>query len=287
MTIDCHVHYFTGEYVQHLDHYVSSPDSSGYIREVILPRIEGIRESRGLFERYLSEAQHLGIKRSIIFGLADTRFGCRDINDEVAAVVAESPDRLLGFGSVPLSDAEAVLPEMERIRHQLGFRGIKIYPSMSGMHLNSEPVLEVLTRAAELDLVVLTDCSFVCWESPHFFGAGNKFYHLLEALGGLQERPRVLAAHLGGGLVYCRDLYEWSHGGNLFDSIWFDISPFFPASMIRAALQVVPADRLLFGSDFPFSTGEENLKALAEAGIDDGDREMILGRSASALLGLS
>ncbi len=286
MIIDCHVHYITGDYVEHLDHYVSCSESSTYIREVILPRIEGIDGNRGLFEHYLREARRLGVNRSIIFGLADTAAGCRDINDEVAAVVAESPEQLLGFGSVPLSTAEEVGPEMHRIRYELGFGGVKIYPSMSRMRLNSEPVLEVLTQAAELDLVVLTDCSFVCWDSPHFFGEGNKFYHLLEALGQLQRRPRVLAAHLGGGLAFCRDLYEWSHGGNLFDTIWFDISPFFPVSMIRAALEVVSADRLLFGSDFPFSTGEENVKALSQAAIASEDREMILAGSAQRLLGL-
>ncbi len=75
-------------------------------------------------------------------------------------------------------------------------------------------------------------------------------------------------------------------GSGDYDNIWFDISPFFPASMIKAAIEVVGAEKLLFGSDFPFSDGSENLAALAELELPPREKGAILEGNALEVLGL-
>ncbi len=286
MALDFHVHYLGDDYLDNMSHYISLAESREYVREVVVRSIESLQGSALDLQTYLDGKDSLGIEESVIFGLADTPQGCFDLNTRVAELAASRPGEIYGFGTVPTPDVEAARTEMRRVREDLGFLGIKLYPSLSNLTFRSEQVLQLLDFASQLDLVVLTDCSFACWDSPGYLGSDNRFHHLLQALGQLSRRPKIVAAHLGGGLVYFRDMYRWAYGEDHFDTLWFDISPFFPASMIGAALEVVQSERLLFGSDFPFSTGRENLDNLAQLDLSPADRAGILGGNARNLLGL-
>ena len=285
MILDSHVHYFSEDYLENLSHYISLVESRESLREVVVRNIRRRQGSVPGLEAYLDGKDRLGIDQFVVFGLADTPLGCFNLNNQVAELVASRPGEIFGFGTVPTPRVGEALEEMRRVTEDLGFLGIKIYPSLSHLTFCSEQVLELLDAAAQMDLIVLTDCSFACWDSPGYLGSDNKFHHLLEALSRLKKRPRIVAAHLGGGLVYFKDLYRWAYGEDYFDTLWFDISPFFPASMISAALEVVPAERLLFGSDFPFSSGRENLESLAQLDLGRDDRARILGANARELLG--
>ncbi len=285
MILDFHVHYFSEDYLDNMSHYISLSESRQSLREVVVKNIRRLQGSVPVIEIYLDGRDSLGIDQCVVFGLADTPRGCFDLNNRVAELAASRPGEIYGFGTVPTPRVAEALEEMKRLREDLGFVGIKIYPSLSHLTFCSEQVLELLDCAAQMDLIVLTDCSFACWDSPGYLGSDNKFHHLLEALSRLKRRPRIVAAHLGGGLVYFKDMYHWAYGEDYFDTLWFDISPFFPASMIGAALEVVPAERLLFGSDFPFSSGRENLESLEQLDLSQEDRARILGDNARKLLG--
>ena len=287
MTLDIHTHYFTAEYLQNLDRYVGLKESRDYLEGVVLKNLARAQSGTATFENYLGAMNKNHIGQAMVFGLSDTAVGCRHLNDQVHLLTEEHPHRILGFGTIPLLEGMAAIKEeLQHIGTELGFRGIKIYPSMSKLRFTSDTIIEVLAEAAALDLVVLTDCSFVCWENPGYFGTDNKFYELLEALNRLEDRPKVIAAHLGGGLIYFRDMYKLFGSGD-YDNVWFDISPFFPASMIKAAMEIVGAERLLFGSDFPFSDGSENLAALAELNLSPREERVILEGNALEVLGLN
>jgi aminocarboxymuconate-semialdehyde decarboxylase len=48
----------------------------------------------------------------------------RIVNDGVAEFVAQQPDRLKGFGTVPMPDGKEAAKELERCATKLGFRGV-------------------------------------------------------------------------------------------------------------------------------------------------------------------
>ncbi|GEM_PF-1777905 len=279
--VDFHVHFLTEQYLDSIDLYVADDATARHLQEMMLPRLAGDGSD---LTSYLEQAGRLGIRQSVIFGLADTARGCSDINDQVAGAVSSAAGAVVGFAAVPLNEPAEIEMEMQRAEGDLALAGVKIYPSMSGLNFLADPVLHVLQLAAKKDLIVLTDCSFVCWDAPHFFGTGNKFYHLVDALGQLDSRPRVVAAHLGGGLAFCRDLYLQFYGESALDEIWFDISPFFSPSMIRAAVETVTEDRLLFGSDYPISSGDENIRSVREADLPAPARRKIFHDNAEELL---
>ncbi len=282
--VDFHVHFFSNSYVDNIHRYVADEGSARYLGDLLLASTEGLC-GRGGLSHHLARADSLGIATSVVFGLADTAWGCADINDQVArAVQGAEGGTAVGFAAAPLAEPTEIAGELRRARDELGFAGVKLYPSMSGLTLHAEPVLEVLELAADLDMIVLTDCSFVCWEAPEFFGSGNRFYHLIAALEQVSRRPRVVAAHLAGGLAFCRDLYRQFYGESAVDEVWFDLSPFFSSAMIRAAVEAVSHERLLFGSDYPLSSGDEGIRALRDAGLPDEVHAAILQKNARCLL---
>ncbi|MFQ5879654.1 MAG: amidohydrolase family protein, partial [Dehalococcoidia bacterium] len=72
-------------------------------------------------------------------------------------------------------------------------------------------------------------------------------------------------------------------------NVYYDTaaSPFLYRSQVyRWAAQLVGADRILFGSDFPLTSQSRQRRAIEEAGLRNDDRALILGGNARRILGL-
>ncbi|MEW5935567.1 MAG: amidohydrolase family protein, partial [Bacillota bacterium] len=64
--------------------------------------------------------------------------------------------RIYGLATVPLAEPDAAADELNRAVRDLGFRGVKIYPSFSGLPLLAPEVRLLMEEAARLGAVVLT-----------------------------------------------------------------------------------------------------------------------------------
>jgi aminocarboxymuconate-semialdehyde decarboxylase len=70
------------------------------------------------------------------------------VNDGIAEFVAQKPDRLIGFGSVPMPDASEAAKELERCVTKLGFKGVQILTNVNGKEL-SDPLFAPFWKKAE------------------------------------------------------------------------------------------------------------------------------------------
>src|SRR5918912_1877253 len=59
----------------------------------------------------------------------------RAVNERLAEIVAQHPDRFVALGTVPLQDVSLALAELEHCVRKLGMRGVEINPSVRGMDL--------------------------------------------------------------------------------------------------------------------------------------------------------
>jgi aminocarboxymuconate-semialdehyde decarboxylase len=78
----------------------------------------------------------------------------RILNDHIAAVVRDRPDRFVGLGTVPMQSPHLAVKEMERCVRELGLAGIEIGTNVNGRNLDDAGVCEILTAAAQMGAAV-------------------------------------------------------------------------------------------------------------------------------------
>ncbi|HET6549356.1 MAG TPA: amidohydrolase family protein [Solirubrobacter sp.] len=76
----------------------------------------------------------------------------RDVNDELAGLVADHPDRFAGFAAeLALNDVDAAVGELERAATELGALGAQIHTNVHGVPLDDPRFEPLFAKAHELD----------------------------------------------------------------------------------------------------------------------------------------
>jgi len=209
----------------------------------------------------------------------------REANDYILEATRRFPGRLVGFCSVSPRWGQAAVTEVERCARQ-GARGIgELHPDTQGFDLADPkamaPVMEV---ARAYGLVVLTHASEPVGHP--YPGKGNTTPQIL--LGFVERFPDVaiVAAHWGGGLPFYALMPEVAEATA---NLYFDTaaSPFlYRPQVFSIVSQLVGANRILFGSDYPLLQPQRVLRQLEEAMPSLPERQQILEGNAARLLGL-
>src|SRR5258706_5471301 len=140
----------------------------------------------------------------------------RKLNDRLAEIVAERPERFVGLGSVPLQNAALAVLELERCMKTLGLRGVEIQPNVNGVDL-TDPQLgleKFFARAEALGAVLfMHPLGFTQGERlrDHYFNnvIGNPMETTIAAShlifdGVLERHPKlkVVLPYAGGFLAH-------------------------------------------------------------------------------------
>ena len=199
----------------------------------------------------------------------------RAFNDGCAAAVAQYPDRLRFLASLPLPHGERGVAEARRARGLPGFVGYSIPTHINTVPIDAEQWEPVYAAMNEEPALVLAHPDGFCapgaladygmeWAIGAPFEDTIAFVRL--ACAGLLERfPRLtwVIPHLGGTLPFLlhRILWRWqleaellgtaSHRAAAIERLLFDTANCSPQTL-RLATEVLPAGRIVFGTDFPF-----------------------------------
>jgi aminocarboxymuconate-semialdehyde decarboxylase len=234
------------------------------------------------------------------------------VNDGIAEFCAVKPDRLKGFGAVPMTDATEAARELERCVKQLGFTGVEILTNIAGKELSNPAFAPFWKKAEELGALVMihpngfTEASRL---TRFYFNnvVGNPLettiaLHYLIFDGVFERHPRlkVLAVHGGGylGAYPGRIDHAWgarsdSHGGlpqpptTYLKRIYVDTVVFTP-HQLAALVSTFGADHVLLGTDYPYDMAEyDPLGHIAAVeGLDAATVTALAGGNAKKLLGL-
>jgi aminocarboxymuconate-semialdehyde decarboxylase len=237
----------------------------------------------------------------------------RLLNDHIAGLCREYPDRFAGLGTVPLQDPDLAAAELDRCVTDLGLAGIEIGTHVNGRNLDDPALFAVLEAAAQLGAAVFVHP----WEMlgrermsrywlPWLVGMPAETALAICSLifGGVLDRLpdlRVAFAHGGGSFAFtlgrierafCArpDLIrvnEIAEPRSYLDRIYFD-SIVHDARALRFLIRTAGAERIALGSDYPFPLGEPQPGALIES-LDDlpaPDRQRLLSGTALEFLGL-
>jgi aminocarboxymuconate-semialdehyde decarboxylase len=239
----------------------------------------------------------------------------RVYNDAVAEVVREHPDRFLALAAVPLQEPQAAARELERAVRELGLSGGHVFTNVRGRFLDEPDFAPVYEAAEGLGVPLLVHPTTpVCRTGTEEFGLMISVGFLVETtmtasrlvLAGVLDRfPRleVALSHLGAVLPYILprlDIETETQGQHVegfhvaidrlpseyFTRFWMDsVSHHGPA--YRCALDTWGPERILLGSDYPYSRWERAVDAIEELELGDDATERILRGNAERLLGLT
>jgi aminocarboxymuconate-semialdehyde decarboxylase len=235
----------------------------------------------------------------------------RVVNDGIAELVSRCPDRLKGFGTVPMPDGHEAAKELERCVTSLGFKGVQVLTNVNGKELSDPAFAPFWKKAEELGVLVVihpngfTEASRL---TRFYFNniIGNPLettiaLHYLIFDGVLERHPnlKILAVHGGGYLASYsgRIDHAWgarsdAHGDlphpptTYLKRIYFDTVVFTP-HQLQELVRLYGADRILMGTDYPFDMADyDPVGHVCDAGLDDAAVAAICGGNVKRLLGL-
>lgn len=239
----------------------------------------------------------------------DVRDLARSVNEEGAGVVAKYPDRFGLFASLPLPDVPSAIAEIRHALDDLGADGIALETHYRGIYLGAaefEPVMQELNDSAAV--VHIHPTSPACWPQTSLGRPRPMIEFLFDttraltslALNGVLDRHpdiRFIVAHSGAALPVLADriaAFAFTENSQqpvdvlgALRRLHYDVAGFALPRALSALLGLVTTDRLLYGSDYPF-TPDWAAHGLAEAlaGTDvltDDDRALLSRGNAVSL----
>ncbi len=77
------------------------------------------------------------------------------VNDGIAEFCGKYPDRLKGFGTVPMPDGNEAAKELERCVKKLGFTGVEVLTNVAGKELSDPAFAPFWKKAEQLGVLVM------------------------------------------------------------------------------------------------------------------------------------
>ena len=210
---------------------------------------------------------------------------CVETNDYILESIARYPKRLVGFCSVQPNSYKASLAEIERCVKE-GIRGVgELRPDMQLFDLGDETVMEPLVKILQKHkLILLTHTSEpVGHEYP---GKGGITPDMLYPFITKFPDLTIVCAHWGGGLPFYALMPEVKRA---MCNVFFDTaaSPFLYIPQIyKKVVQLVGADKILFGSDYPLLAQSRLIKEIRSLDLPEETENLILSGNARKLLGI-
>lgn len=243
---------------------------------------------------------------------AQTERVAATINEGIADLCRSYPQQFLGLATVPMQDPPRAIAELERAMTQLGLRGVEIGTNVNGLNLDEPQFFPFFERAAALQAFIFVHpANTVGQERTRRYYLSNLLGNPTDSgiaiasviFGGVLERLpnlRLCFAHGGGIAPYI--IGRWEHGYKVrpeaqaaipkppleyFRLVYCDCLTHSDAAL-RYLVDLIGADHVLLGSDYPYDMGDEDPVGIIEAaaGLDEAAKRRILGDNVARLLGL-
>lgn len=205
----------------------------------------------------------------------------RMLNDHIAGVVADYPDRFVGLGTLPMQAPELAVKELERCVKELGLAGIQIGTHINDHNLDSPYLFPVFQAAAELGAAVFVHP----WDMYGKKKMSKYWLPWLVAMpaetslaicsmifGGVFERlPKLRVAFAHGGGSFPATIGRIAHGFEVRPDLCAvdnNVNPreylgrFYLDSLVHEPkvleylVDLVGANCIALGTDYPFPLGE-------------------------------
>ena len=189
--------------------------------------------------------------------------------------------RVMSFGAIHPHTAEPER-ELEELA-KAGFRGIKLHPDYQGCYADDPAVIRVTREAKRLGLHVVFHGGVDIAFPNDVHATPKRMANLLASLG--EGDGRVIIAHIGGYRLWDQ-VEEMLVGGDAYFDLSYGIRDL-PREQLYRIITHHGADKILFGSDYPWRDPADVDRALSELPLTEEQFSLIRSGNARRLLGLS
>jgi len=241
-------------------------------------------------------------------GLAVSEF----LNDHIAGIVKDYPDRFIGLGTLPMQSPKLAIRELERCIKDLGMAGIQIGSNVNQLNLDDPQFFDIFQAAQDLGAAVFVHP----WEMfgqehiqkywlPWLVGMPAETSRAICSLifGGVLERlPNLRIAFAHGGGSFPLTLGRIRHGFDCRPDLVAIDNPHDPAKYLsqmyfdglvhdEAALKYLidfaGINKIAMGSDYPFPLGElQPGKLINSMNLNDDQKLRLLSGTAKEWLNI-
>lgn len=222
----------------------------------------------------VTEMDRCGVDASVIQPVATKPSQVESINNWVAQI---GGDRVIPFGAMH-PDFEQPAQEIARMA-SLGLKGFKLHPEHQSFEPDEGRMSAIYQAALAHDMTILFHAG-ADEVHPTVHGTPESFVNVLESFPGL----RLVLAHLGGYRVWNR-VAELLVGREVYLDTAYTLGHL-PDEDFVEIVHAHGAEKILFGSDGPWTEACKEIAWLRSLPLREGVVEALLGQNAERILGL-
>jgi uncharacterized protein len=247
MLVDCHTHIMA--YPGHLfDEFVNEANarSRGFAMDLHVPP-----------DRHWNAMG--AVDKAIVFGMRAAHAGWLTPNSYVAEYASRYPDKIIGFGAVD-PNVDEVIETLEEIS-ALGLRGVKLGPIYQNIHPTDPRMMQVYDYCERQGLPIMIH------QGTTFIEKGRLQFArpiLLEDVALKFPNLRMVIAHLGHPWIEETIVLIRKHPHLYSDISALHYRPWQFYNALITAKEYGVWDKLLFGTDYPFSNPEASIAGLRQ-----------------------
>ena len=229
----------------------------------------------GQWEEIMAEA---GVDKALAWLLPQNVSDVAESNAYLYAQAAANP-RIVPFGWANVGEGvEKAKEDARKCMQEYGFKGVKLNGAQNEYYIDSPEALEVLRVIAENGGII----------AFHIGADYPQYTDPVRAAVCAEMFPEtpVLMIHMGGAAE--PDVSERVIAVAKDHPNMYLVGSAIHVDKVKSAIDILGADRVLFGSDTPFFSLKDHKKAYLEmlSGYSEADQRKVMGGNARVLFGL-
>lgn len=242
------------------------------------------RSSIATADELINEMDKENVDMSVVMGIGWTDLGIAiEANNYIVEAVKNYPTRLVGFSGINPAWGDSAAYEAERCAN-LGLRGIgELHPTTQEYNLGDSATMQSLVSVInEHGLILATHCSEPVGHS--YSGKGNVTLNDLWCFITKFPEVPLVCAHWGGGLPFYSLMPEVAKA---LENVYFDTAAsclLYDSRIFSSIVNIIGADKVLLGSDYPLVNPGRILNQLRSAGLTIEQQKAISHNNARRLL---
>ncbi len=162
----------------------------------------------------------------------------------------------------------------------LGLKGIKLHPEYQQFEIDDPKMLKIYDYILSKGLIILFHAGYDPAYPPPIHSSPKRFAQISKEMqGGI-----MIAAHLGGQRQW-NEVEEYLAGSNMYMDTSMGFG-YYSHDQFMRIVEKHGADKILFGTDSPWSRGNEEINTLNSLTLTNEQKELIFHKNAERILNI-